>query len=78
MARIAIHNFVQTAIRMELSGASIRSGKKLRADDAGDVSANLFVSPAITTGYVKWVTPTVINGHVYVGGQVTVVAFTSK
>ena len=53
-------------------------GKKLRADNASDVSANLFVSPAISTGYVKWVTPTVINGHVYVGGQGTVVAFTLK
>ena len=53
-------------------------GKKLRADNASDVSTNLFVSPAISTGYVKWVTPTVINGHVYVGGQGTVVAFTLK
>ena len=53
-------------------------GKKLRADDASDVSTNLFVSPAISTGYVKWVAPMVINGHVYVGGQGTVVAFTLK
>ena len=53
-------------------------GKKLRADNASDVSANLFVSPAIGTGYVKWVTPMVVNGHVYVGGQGTVVAFSLK
>ena len=53
-------------------------GKKLHADNASDVSANLFVSPAIGTGYVKWVTPMVVNGHVYVGGQGTVVAFTLK
>jgi hypothetical protein len=53
-------------------------GKKLRADDASNVSTNLFVSPAIGTGYVKWVTPTVINGHVYVAGQGTVVGFTLK
>jgi len=50
-------------------------GKTLRADDAGDVSNSLYVSPAINTGYLKWTTPTVINGHVYVGGNKTVVAF---
>jgi hypothetical protein len=50
-------------------------GKKLRADDATNVSHSLYVSPAINTGYLKWTTPTVINGHVYVGGQGTVVAF---
>ena len=53
-------------------------GKTLRADDASNVSTNLYVSPAIGTGYVKWVTPMVINGHVYVGGQKTVVGFTLK
>ncbi len=53
-------------------------GKKLRADDATNVSTNLYVSPAIGTGYVKWATPTVINGHVYIGGQGTVVAFGAK
>jgi hypothetical protein len=52
--------------------------KKLRADDASDVSTNLFVSPAIATGYLKWVAPMVINGHVYVGGQGTVVGFALK
>ena len=52
-------------------------GKMLRADDAGDVSHSLYVSPAINTGYLKWTTPTVINGHVYVGGQGTVVSFTT-
>jgi len=51
------------------------SKKQLRADDASNVSTNLYVSPTIGTGYVKWVTPMVINGHVYVGGQGTVVAF---
>ena len=50
-------------------------GKTLHADDASDVSKPLYVSPAINTGYVKWTTPTVINGHVYVGGNKTVVAF---
>jgi hypothetical protein len=54
------------------------SGKELRADDASNVSTNLYVSSAISTGYVKWVTPTVINGHVYVGGQGTIVAFSLK
>jgi outer membrane protein assembly factor BamB len=52
-------------------------GKMLRADDASDVSQSLYVSPAINTGYVKWVTPMVINGHVYIGGQGTVVAFST-
>lgn len=50
----------------------------LRADDASDVSNSLYVSPAINTGYVKWVTPMVINGHVYVGGKQTVVAFGTR
>ncbi len=50
-------------------------GKTLRADDASDVSKNLYVSPAINTGYIKWTTPMVINGHVYVGGNKTVVGF---
>jgi hypothetical protein len=50
-------------------------GKKLRADDASNVSNSLYVSPAISTGYLKWTTPTVINGHVYVGANRTVVAF---
>lgn len=50
-------------------------GKKLRADDASNVSNSLYVSPAINTGYLKWTTPTVINGHVYVGGKGIVVAF---
>jgi PQQ-like domain len=54
------------------------SGTKLRADDASNVSTNLYVSPGIGTGYLKWVTPTVINGHVYVGGQGTVAAFGLK
>jgi hypothetical protein len=53
-------------------------GKTLRADNASNVSQSLYVSPAISTGYVKWTTPTVINGHVYVGGQGTVVAFTAR
>ena len=53
-------------------------GKTLRADDASDVSKSLYVSPAINTGYLKWTTPTVINGHVYVGGNGTVVAFSMK
>jgi hypothetical protein len=55
-----------------------QAGKTLRADNASDVSANLFVSAAIATGYVKWVAPIVINGHVYIGGQGTVVAFSLK
>ena len=49
--------------------------KKLHADNASDVSIPLWVSPAINTGYLKWTTPAVINGHVYVGGKGTVVAF---
>jgi hypothetical protein len=49
--------------------------KKIHADNASNVSIPLWVSPAIKTGYLKWTTPTVINGHVYVGGQGTVVAF---
>jgi hypothetical protein len=53
-------------------------GKMLRADDASDVSKSLYVSPAINTGYLKWTTPMVINGHVYVGGNGTVVAFSLK
>ncbi len=52
-------------------------GKTLHADDATDVSKSLYVSPAISTGYVKWTTPTVINGHVYIGGTGTVVAFST-
>jgi len=50
----------------------------LRADDASDVSKSLYVSPAINAGYVKWTTPMVINGHVYVGGNGTVVGFSTK
>jgi len=53
-------------------------GKTLRADDASDVSKSLYVSPAINTGYLKWTTPMVVNGHVYVGGNGTVVAFSTK
>ena len=49
--------------------------KKVHADNASNVSLPLWVSPYISTGYLKWTTPTVINGHVYVGGQHTVVAF---
>ena len=49
--------------------------KKVHADSASNVSIPLWISPAINTGYLKWTTPTVINGHVYVGGQGTVVAF---
>ncbi len=49
--------------------------KKVHADNASNVSIPLWISPAINTGSLKWTTPTVINGHVYVGGQGTVVAF---
>jgi outer membrane protein assembly factor BamB len=52
-------------------------GKTLHADNAGDVSQSLYVSPAINTGYLKWTTPMVINGRVYVGGNKTVVAFST-
>ncbi|MGI8770165.1 MAG: PQQ-binding-like beta-propeller repeat protein [Acidobacteriaceae bacterium] len=52
------------------------TAKTLRANDANNVSTTLYVSPAIATGYLKWVTPTVVNGYIFVGGQGTVVGFT--
>ncbi len=51
--------------------------KTLRANDASTLNT-LYVSPAIPSGGLKWTTPTVANGHVYVGGANTVVAFTTK
>jgi hypothetical protein len=50
----------------------------LRADDATNVGNTLYVSPALPIGGIKWTTPTVVNGHVYVGAGGTVLAFTLK
>jgi len=46
----------------------------LRANDATDVSKELWVSPSLTSA-VRWVPPTVVNGHVYVGASSRLVAF---
>ena len=47
----------------------------LRANDAADVSKVLFVSPNLGTA-IRWVAPTVANGHVYVGLNGKVVSYT--
>jgi hypothetical protein len=46
----------------------------LHANDATDVSKILYASPALGT-VVRWVPPTVANGHVYVALQGKVIAF---
>jgi outer membrane protein assembly factor BamB len=46
----------------------------LRANDATDVSKELWVSPSLTSA-VRFVPPTVINGHVYVGASNRLLAF---
>jgi outer membrane protein assembly factor BamB len=38
----------------------------LHASDAADVSKELYRSPSLGTG-IRWVPPTVVNGHVYLG-----------
>lgn len=45
----------------------------LRANDANDVSKVLYVSPNLGTA-IRWTVPTVINGHVYVGLRLQLVA----
>ena len=46
----------------------------LRAADATNVSKELYVSPSLTS-IVRWVPPTVVNGHVYLGASNRLVAF---
>ncbi len=46
----------------------------LHASDATDVSKELYRSPSLGTG-VRWVPPTVVNGHVYMGISSKIVAF---
>jgi hypothetical protein len=38
----------------------------LHANDASDVSRVLYASPSLGTA-IRWVPPTVVNGHVYMG-----------
>lgn len=47
----------------------------LRANDAVDVSKVLFVSPNLGTA-IRWIPPTVANGHVYVALNGKVVSYT--
>ena len=49
----------------------------LRANDATNVSKELWVSPSLTSA-VRWVPPTVVNGHVYVGASNKIIAFGMK
>ena len=46
----------------------------LHASDATDVSKELYRSPSLGTG-VRWVPPTVVNGHVYMGISNKIIAF---
>ena len=52
-----------------------QSSGTLRAYDATNLSNALYVSSKIDSG-ITWEVPTVVNGHVYVGLQHEVVAFT--
>jgi outer membrane protein assembly factor BamB len=46
----------------------------LHASDATDVSKELYRSPSLGTG-IRWVPPTVVNGHVYMGISTKIYAF---
>jgi hypothetical protein len=50
------------------------STNTLRANDANDVSKVLFVSPNFGKA-IRWMVPTVINGHVYIGLQNKIVGY---
>jgi outer membrane protein assembly factor BamB len=46
----------------------------LHAADATDVSKELYASPSLGSA-VRWVPPTVVNGHVYVGASNKIIGF---
>jgi hypothetical protein len=48
----------------------------LRATNASDLTKELFVGAVYTNS--KWVVPTVVNGHVYIGTQNRVFAFAPR